>query len=98
MKATSLYRPGICDSGLNVWFGEYSQAKAYLDSRDHVYLLPYLQYFFICGAGHIEKIGLDPADEDWQKIGYDWVCPLDENAKQRLSKKLGLSDRGCAGE
>jgi hypothetical protein len=83
-----LYINGICDSGLNVWFTDYNQAKEYLDEHTGVYLLPYKHHFFVCGSGHIEKIGLQSGDPDWDKIGFDWVRPLDKDAKNRLEKKL----------
>jgi len=88
MYSTELYIPGICDSGLNVWFVDYEQAKQYCDQRSGVYLLPYRHHFFVCKSAHVEKLGLDPNDSDWGKIGFDWVCPLDIEAKSRLEKKL----------
>ena len=83
-----LYIKGICDSGMNVWFREYREAKAYLAQNPGCYLLPYEDYFFICHKGHIEKIGLDPNDVNWQKIGFDWECPLDQDAKKKLMVQL----------
>ena len=31
--------------------------------------------------------GLDPLDPDWERIGWDWVRPLDTGAWQRLMTK-----------
>ena len=88
MYSSEFYIPGVCDSGLNVWFSDYDEAKIYLDGRNGVYLLPYKHHFFVCKSGHIEKLGIDPNDSDWVKIGFDWVCPLDLEAKTRLENKL----------
>ncbi len=33
-------------------------------------------------------MGLDPFDDDWEKLGFDWVNPLEIEAKIRLYKKL----------
>ncbi len=72
---------------LNKWFTVYDEAK-----KEQVhqggYLFPYKQQFFICEADYIIQMGLDPLDEDWEKIAKDWVKPLHSHAKARLYKKL----------
>ena len=36
----------------------------------------------------IRTMGLDPDDPDWEKIGRDWVRPMDMSARRRLYGKL----------
>ncbi len=68
----------------NQWFSNYSEAKQILkDSKG--YLLPYRQQFFICESGYIEYLSLNPADPNWEKIGYNWVEPQDISAWQELN-------------
>jgi hypothetical protein len=35
----------------------------------------------------IRELGLDPADPDWERIGWDWVRPRDADAWERLKLK-----------
>ena len=49
-----LYIKGMCDSGMNVWFREYSEAKVYLRNiLGVIYCLT--RIIFICHKGHIER-------------------------------------------
>ncbi len=41
-------------------------------------------------------LGVDPDDPDWERIGYDWLRPLDEAARGRLERTLIA--RGYAGQ
>jgi hypothetical protein len=71
------------DIFLNRWFSNYEEARRALDD-DGGYLLPYQKHFFVCRSAVIEKLGLDPQDPDWEKIGYDCAQPRDDAAFQRL--------------
>lgn len=71
---------------LNNWFANYQEAKMHQQSNGG-FLLPYKNQFFICEAGYIERIGLNPNDPDWKLIGWDWVLPSDRTAWHRLYKK-----------
>ncbi len=44
-------------------------------------------HFFVTFGEAIRELGLDPADPDWARIGWDWVCPRDAEAWQRLKIK-----------
>lgn len=71
---------------LNKWFTNYQEAK--MTQQQHGgFLFPYKNQFFICEAGYIERLGLNPLDPDWQAIAYDWAHPTDKSAWQRLYKK-----------
>jgi hypothetical protein len=85
---TELYKPGVSEFNLNVWCRTYSEAKEYLSTHKGFYLLQYKEKCFLVQAPHIEGLGLDPGDPDWEKIGRDWVKPKDQEAKSRLREKL----------
>jgi hypothetical protein len=35
----------------------------------------------------VRELGLDPADPDWERIGWDWVRPKDADAWEKLKLK-----------
>lgn len=74
------------DVFLNRWFRSYEQAR---DARalEGGYLFPYQQHFFVADGGAVRELGLDPSDPDWERIGWDWVRPLDAEAWERLACK-----------
>jgi hypothetical protein len=72
---------------LNRWFARYDDARASLESEGG-YLFPFRHQFFICEPGFLEARGIDPADPDWERIGRDWVRPIDEEARGRLERTL----------
>lgn len=74
------------DVFLNRWFSTYDQARASLQAEGG-YLLPYRRHFYICAAGVIRALGLDPDDPDWQRIGWDCAKPADREAHRRLVEK-----------
>jgi hypothetical protein len=82
---TLWYQPDL-DVFLNRWFANYEDARKSLASEGG-FLLPYKHHFFVCDAGAISAIGLDPNNPDWEKIGWDCVQPKDVEAYQRLSEK-----------
>jgi hypothetical protein len=79
--------PKTSGGSLSRWFVSYEEARASLDAEGG-FLLPYRNQFFICDTGHIEGLGLSPGDPDWEKIGFDWVKPKDQEARARLDRKL----------
>jgi hypothetical protein len=77
----------------NTWYAKYDEAKEHL-IKTGGYLLRYRQHFFICEAGYIQALGLSQFEEDWKRIGYDWVQPNDMQAWKRLfqeAEKLYLA-------
>ncbi|XXF76290.1 hypothetical protein P2318_24970 [Myxococcaceae bacterium GXIMD 01537] len=72
---------------LNRWFASHAAARASLQ-REGGYLFPFREQCFITEAGFISALGLDPADPDWARMGFDWVEPLDPAARERLERKL----------
>ena len=79
---------------LNHWFARYDEARVSLEAEGG-YLFPFRYQFFICGPGFLEARGIDPADPDWERIGRDWVRPLDQEARDRLERRLvALGYRG----
>ncbi|WP_070259637.1 hypothetical protein [Janthinobacterium lividum] len=85
---TELYILNASEFNLNVWCRNYEEAKEYLDSHRGFYLLQYKGQCFLAQAPYIIDLGLTPGDPDWEKIGKDWVKPLDPEAKARLRQKL----------
>lgn len=71
---------------LNRWFATYEEARASLE-HEAGFLFPYGSQFFVCESEGIRELGLDPRDPDWERIGWDWVKPLDRDAWERLSQK-----------
>lgn len=82
---TLWYQPNL-DVFLNRWFSNYADARKSLGSEGG-FLLPYKLHFFVCEAGAIRAMGLEPDDPDWEKIGWDCVQPLDMPAFLRLQEK-----------
>ncbi len=73
---------------LNHWFARYEQARQELDANPGRYLFPYRRQYVLCEAGLLENLGVDAADPDWDRIGHDWVKPLDPEARARLAVRL----------
>ena len=80
-----MYVPRM-DAFLNRWFPTYEEARALLDAEGG-FLLPYRKHFLVTQADAVRELGLDPDDPDWQRIGFDWVRPADDEAWQRLKLK-----------
>lgn len=74
------------DAFLNHWCSTYEEARA-LREAEGGYLLPYRSQFFVTVAEAIVELGLDPQDPDWERIGWDWVRPLDSEAWEFLRDK-----------
>lgn len=70
---------------VNRWFTTYEEAAASL-AADGGYLLPYRKQFFVTAFDAVRELGLDPADPDWARIGFDWVRPRDAEAHLRLCR------------
>ncbi len=71
----------------NHWFRNYQEAKKHL-VQNGGYLFPYRNQCFITQISFIESLGMDPADQDWARIDYDWVSPKCPHAWFRLKNKL----------
>ena len=84
----SMYVPRM-DAILSRWFTTYEDARAARE-QEGGYLLPYRNHYFVTTGEAIRELGLDPADPDWARIGWDWVCPRDTEAWQRLKTKREL--------
>ncbi len=76
---------------LSRWFTSYEEARTSLE-KEGGYLLPYQQQFFITEPEGIRELGLDPADPDWELIGWDWIRPGNREAWERLQAKR---DQAC---
>jgi hypothetical protein len=78
------------DAILSRWFTTHEEARASLE-KEGGYLLPYKSQYFVTSSEAIRELGLDPNDPDWVHIGWDWVCPADDEAWQRLKAKRELA-------
>ena len=77
---------------INLWYARYEEAAAVREARSG-YLLAYKKQFLVVDRFFIESLGLDPDDEDWHEIGYNWVRPWNFEARTRLYGKLiGLQE------
>jgi hypothetical protein len=81
-----------CGGHLNHWFASYAEARAFLVEAPAPgaprYLLAYKRHFFVVDRFFIEAIGLDPDDDDWKAIGWDWARPASFAARRRLYGKV----------
>jgi hypothetical protein len=84
-EGTIMYVPRM-DAILSRWFTNYDEARSAREAEGG-YLLPYKNHFFVTSGEAIRELGLDPADPDWARIGWDWVRPQDAEAWQRLHAK-----------
>jgi len=75
---------------LNRWFRSYDEARAVHD-REGGFLLPHKGHFFITDDEGIRILGLNPADPDWERIGWDWVRPKDLAAWTRLEEQRWIA-------
>ena len=74
----------------NTWYAAYADARKHLESHGG-FLLPYQKQFFICDIHYVENLGIKRNDPDLEKVGADWVRPLDVSAWKRLLKKINLA-------
>lgn len=79
------YQPDL-DVYLNHWFASYDEARAARE-RHGGFLLPYRRHFYVCQPEVIRALGLDPADTDWERVGWDAARPADADALRRLRAK-----------
>ncbi|HVX41537.1 MAG TPA: hypothetical protein VHB25_18405 [Gemmatimonadaceae bacterium] len=79
----------------NRWFTTYAEARESLEQVGG-YLFPFRDQFFVCEAGFVEALGADPADQDWARIGFDWIEPRDAAAYERLTRRLVALGFGSA--
>jgi hypothetical protein len=84
-KPAELWYQTNLDVFLNRWFSNYEDARRDLETH-RGFLLPYRHHFFVCKAEVVSALGLDPADPDWEKIGYDCAEPKDAEAFERLKR------------
>ena len=73
---------------LNLWYRTYAEAREVLTADPKRYLFPYRHQFVVCEGQLLEDQGIDIADPDWERIGRDWVQPLDRKALARLAVRL----------
>lgn len=79
---TLLY-PKRCGGHLNLWYRDYDAAVVGHRAAGG-YLLAFRRDFFVADRPFIETLGLDPDDPAWSRLGFDWVRPLDVNARRSL--------------
>ncbi|MFO0725619.1 MAG: hypothetical protein U1E65_17680 [Myxococcota bacterium] len=71
----------------NIWSASYEEART-IHAESGGYLLAYKNQYFIADRHFVENLGLDPEDEDFQRIGFDWARPKDLPARTRLYARL----------
>lgn len=88
LEATEHFYPGKGTAYWNVWHSSYEEACAQLKEKMDIYLLPYQKDFFICEIDYIESLGISRTDEDLKKVGRNWVEPQDDQAWERLQRRV----------
>ena len=83
---TLLY-PRLGAGFLNLWYKTYEEAATVREAKNG-YLLAYRRHYLVVDGYYLEALGLDPADPDWEAMGFDWVRPRDLAARSRLYGKL----------
>jgi hypothetical protein len=83
---TLLY-PKRAGGHINRWYKRYEEAAEVRNACDG-YLLAYRTHYLVVDRFYIESLGLDPADPDWEALGFDWVRPKDPAVRARLYGKL----------
>lgn len=78
--------PFIKGGFLNHWFANYADAKDKQKSAGG-FLLPYQKQYIVCDQDYMKNLGFDTSDPDWEKIGYDWAQPENQQAWKRLYQK-----------
>jgi len=86
----SLLFPPRCDSHLNHWFRTHHEAAA-VHAEVGGYLLAYKRQFVVVDRFYIEALGLDPDDQDWTVLAFDWSRPGASEARARLYAKLAAT-------
>lgn len=84
---TMLYPDRCCGGHLNRWYRSYQDAAADRASSGG-YLLAYKRQYVVVDRYFVESLGLDPADPDWEALGFDWVRPKSLAARSRFYVKL----------
>ncbi|MEK6335991.1 MAG: hypothetical protein AABM67_13765 [Acidobacteriota bacterium] len=82
---TLWYHPDL-DVFLNRWYANYEEAQQARE-RHGGFLLPYQNHFYVCQADVIQALGLDPEDQDWEKINWDAAQPAESEAFDRLRER-----------
>ncbi len=81
--ADVVWYPAGGSAFLNAWFAHYADARTCLDKHGG-YLLTYRGQYFVCEAGFIRSLGLDPNDARWDEIGRDIAHPVNRRAGDEL--------------
>jgi hypothetical protein len=95
----TLLCPPRCCGHINRWYVSYQEASPEREACNG-YLLAYKRQYLVVDRYYIESLGLDPDDNDWKELGFDWVHPASLPARTRLYNKLiertKLMDRKAA--
>lgn len=79
--------PARCGGHINIWCASYEDALG-VQTQQGGYLLAYSNQYLVVEESYIQTLGLDPQDPDWARIGWNWVEPIDVEARKRLLDKL----------
>lgn len=71
---------------VNRWFARLGMAQA-TRAAEGGYLLPFGRQLVVTEAEGIRALGLDPADRDWQRVGFDLAAPRERAAFERLCER-----------
>lgn len=79
-----LFVPPMAGGFTNIWTVDHAEAVA-IRQANAGYVLPWQRQFVVVGAAFVEEVlGLDPADPDWTRVGFDLAQPADATARLRL--------------
>jgi hypothetical protein len=84
---TMLYPGHRCGGHINRWYRTYEEAAADREESGG-FLLAFKRQYLVVDQYFIESLGLDPADPEWETLGFDWVRPKSVAARSSLYAKL----------
>lgn len=76
---------------LSHWFTDYAEAREFR-AREGGYLFPFGRQYFVASPEAVRSLGLDPADPDFERIGFDWARPADHDAFERLWLQRAIAE------
>lgn len=92
LDETGVFSPPRGSAYWNVWYSKYDEARDHL-SQSGGFLLPFERHFFICDINYIESLGIKRGDPDLEKVGFNWVEPLEEAAWSRLLERIRMRQK-----
>ena len=83
----TLFYTGPCYVHFNIWSVSLEEART-LRAETNGYLLGYRQQYMVVDENFIRTLGLDPRDEDWERLGWDMTSQDNPEARRRIFARM----------